>query len=538
MRTKRNIAMVMALLIATAALYGQFLWNPIVFDDLPFFMVDGQGNQPVSSYHFSPFELRSLPYATLAWGKAAFGLDLLHFRVENLLLHVAVVVSLFFFLEQLFDVIYSGQRATSSLSYRTLAFFAALLFALHPVATYAVGYLVQRTIVMATLFSLLAMLAYLRGSVRQKPLWLWASVPFYYLAVFSKEHAIMLPVVLVALTQLLHSDWQAKLKQRWAIFLAQGVVALFVIAVKRGIFGSIYEASAPEMLVDIDSALAYPLSLLTQSWLFFKYVGLWLFPNPAWMSVDMREPFAQSLWSPYLLAFIAFLAWGAGAFWLLLRRGQNGLLGLAMLFPWLMFMTELSTVRIQESFVLYRSYLWAAGASCILPLLLAKFNKQIALVIAAIVALAMFPVSMERLSTLSHPLLLWDDAEKLVAGRNNLPGMARIYNNRGLELLKIMRYDDAIKDFGLAIQLAPMMPSAYNNLGATYLEKGEWQTSIVFFDAAVRIMEESGKDWDSRPFLGRARAFERLGDTDNARRNYQISCRLAKKGCEKLQLVQ
>jgi len=263
------------------------------------------------------------------------------------------------------------------------------------------------------LFGLLAMLAYLHGSVRQKPLWLWMSVPLYYLAVFSKEHAIMLPAVLLALTVLLHDDWRAKLRQRWGVFVALAAIALFVIAAKRGVLGSVYEIDAPEML-DAESGLSYPLSVLTQAWLFFKYAGLWLFPNPAWTSIDMREPFAQSLLSPFALAFVAFLAWGAGAVWLLMKRGRAGLVGLAMLFPWLMFMTELSTVRIQESFVLYRSYLWAAGACCLLPVLLDKLDKKIASVIVAVVALALFPISMERLSSFSHPLLLWNDAEKLL----------------------------------------------------------------------------------------------------------------------------
>ncbi|MDP1997022.1 MAG: hypothetical protein Q8J90_07460, partial [Gallionella sp.] len=133
MQIGRTGLLLAILLCVIAALYGQFLWNPILFDDLLFFMADAQGNQPVSNYHFSLFELRSLPYATLAWGKAAFGLDMLHFRVENLLLHGAVSIALFFFMARLFYAVF-GARDDSLLCYRALAFCAALLFALHPVA--------------------------------------------------------------------------------------------------------------------------------------------------------------------------------------------------------------------------------------------------------------------------------------------------------------------------------------------------------------------------------------------------------------------
>ncbi|HEU0282467.1 MAG TPA: tetratricopeptide repeat protein, partial [Gallionella sp.] len=511
---------------------GRFVWNPIVFDDLPFFMVNDVGHQPVDDYRYSLFELRSLPYATLAWGKAAFGMDMLHFRMENLLLHGAVTIALFFFLTRLFDAIY-GVRADSLLSSRALAFFAALLFALHPVAVYAAGYLVQRTIVMATLFSLLAMLAYLHGSVRQKTLWLWASVPLYYLAVFSKEHAIMLPAVLLALTMLLHDDWRVKLRQRWDVFAALAVIALFVIAAKKGVLGSAYEIYAPEML-DAESGLNYPLSVLTQAWLFFKYLGLWLFPNPHWMSVDMREPFAQSLWSLYLPAFAAFLAWGVCAGWLLVRRGRLGLAGFAMLFPWLMFMTELSTVRIQENFVLYRSYLWAVGACCLLPVLLDKLDKRIASIIVAAVALAMFPVSMDRLASFGHPLLLWDDAEKLVKDRQYLPGVYRIYYNRGTELIKVDEYDAAIKDLTLAVALHPDWPFSYNNLGSAYMKKGDWRAAANAFTQVIEIAERKKMGVNPKSYYGRAVSFEVMGEIAKAREDYRVTCRLAKKGCEKL----
>lgn len=525
---------VLLLALATAALYGQFLWNPIIFDDVPFFMVDSEGKQQVSGYRFSWFELRSLPYATLAWSKEWFGLEVFYFRIENLLLHAAVVLALFFFLAGLFAAV-CGDHAKDNLSSRLTAFFAALLFALHPVATYAAGYLVQRTIIMATLFGLLAMLCYVHGSVRQNPLWLWMSVPFYYLAVFSKEHAIMLPVALLALTALLHEDWRVKLKERWGILVALAGIATFVLLSKKGLLGSVYEINASYFTREIDSELTYPLSVLTQSWLFFKYAALWVFPNPAWISIDMREPFARSLFSPYLLALTGFAVWGMGAFWLLLKRGRAGLAGFAMLFPWVMFFTELSTVRIQEVFVLYRSYLWVVGAFCLLPVIFAKCSVRMAAGVLAVIALAMFPISMERLMTFSHPVLLWDDAEKLVNGHTDLPGAHRIYFNRGTELSKIGKYDSAIADFKQALALAEGYAEVYGNMGATYFKKGDWQNAVVSFNTALDLLHQMGKPPNPRFIYGRALVFEKMGEMQKAQADYMVSCQLAKKGCEKLE---
>jgi len=529
---QRLVIYSLILVVFVIALYGQFLWNLIVFDDISFFTLDSDGNQPVSSYHFSLFELRSLPYATLGWTEAWFGLDLINFRIGNLLLHAAVVLTLFVFLARLFSFV-NEKNQQETISPQLAAFLAAMLFALHPVATYAVGYLVQRSIVMATLFSLLALGAYLKGSTQQKPLWLWLSVPLYYLAVFSKEHAIMLPAVLMALTVLLHDDWQAKLKQRWGMWLALMVIASVVVLARIGLIGSVYEISAPGMLQE--ASLAYPLSVITQAWLFFKYVFLWVIPNPAWMSIDMRESFAPALLSPYLIAASCFAAWGVGAVWLLLKRGLPGLAGFGLLFPWLMFMTEFSSVRIQEVFVLYRSYLWAPGAFCLLPVVLSKVNSRSAALLLVIIGLVIFPLqSMERLLTLSHPLLLWDDAEKLVKGRTELPGVDRIYYNRGNALFHVNLFDNAIADYQQVIALRSDFFQAHGNMGDAYFQKSDWSNAIAAYSRAIEIAKKNGMASSAHHFHGRAQALEAMGELDKAQSDYRESCRLANRGCEKV----
>jgi len=403
-----------------------------------------------------------------------------------------------------------------------------------PLATYAAGYLVQRTIIMATLFSLLAMLCYLHGSLRHKTLWLWLCVPLYYLAVFSKEHAIMLPAVLLVLTVLLYKDWWEQLRKRFAIFAALTAIAIFVLLARKGLLGSVYEVNAPYLLMGLDSEFAYPLSILTQSWLFFKYALLWFLPYSAWLSIDMREYFAQSLFSPYLIALLSFFVWGGVGLWLLLKRGRIGLFGFALLFPWLMFFTEFSTVRIQEVFVLYRSYLWAAGACCLLPAVFYKVNVRMASFFLTAIAIGFFTISLDRLATFSHPLLLWDDAIKLVEGRIDVPGANRIYYNRGTELTKLGRNELAIADFKQSITLAPGYADVYGNMGVAYSNDRNWEYAIQSFDTAIGIVRQKHDPTNPRFIYGRALALEKMGDIEKARDDYVISCRLVRMGCDKL----
>lgn len=524
---------VLVLMVCVGGLYGQFLGNPIIFDDLYFFIVDANGTQPVDSYVFSLFGLRSLPYATLTWTKNLFGLDLVNFRLGNLFLHMATVLALYAFVKYILAVAYTG-KTSEAMTASQGAFLAAFLFALHPLAIYAVGYLVQRTILMATLFSLLAMFVYAKGSLENKPGWLWLSVPLYYLAVFSKEHAIMLVAVLGALTVFLHADWRTKLRVHWPLFAVLAMIAVGVVWSRKEMAGYAYEPDAKAMLGLESGPLAYPLSVITQCGLFFKYVALWLVPNTAWTSIDMRETFVQSLLSPHALAVPAYIAWGAVAVWLMFKRGNKGLLGLAMLFPWLMFLTELYSVRIQEPFVLYRSYLWASAGFMAVPVLLAGVNRKMLTLVFAAVGLTLLMLSMERMMTFSNPILVWEDARKLVEKTPHALGAERIYYNLGRHQLLNDMLVPSEQNLSKAIAIDHNFAQAHGALGAVYVKQRLWDKSISEYSLASAINKKLGEAPSSVYLVGRARAYEGAGQLDKAIADYLEACKIDQRVCETL----
>jgi len=382
----------------------------------------------------------------------------------------------------------------------------------------------------------LAVSSYLKGSLQRSQRWLWLSVVLYYFSAFSKEHAIMLVLVFPLITVVLFKDWPQRLKQGIWVQISLFLVAFTVLLMRTSYVGVVYELGASKILALAPLAHPWVSSVLTQCWLFFKYLGLWLLPNPAWMSIDMREPLAQSWQSVYLLAPLAYLVWGATGLWLVLRRGRLALAGLAMLYPWLLFGTELAAVRIQEPFVLYRSYLWLAGGIALafsaLPPVMVKGAKPWALV--AVFGLFLFGLSMDRLLSFSHPLLLWDDAEKLVHQRQELPGAARIYYNRGTEYLKWGELARAQDDLKTAVRLQPAYHEAYGNLGVVYLKKQQWQDAADAFDNALAHSTVAESDPQGRYYSGRAQAREQLQDTAQARLDYEKACRIAGRNCDKV----
>src|SRR5262249_62103881 len=113
---------------------------------------------------------------------------------------------------------------------------------------------------------------------------------------------------------------------------------------------------------------------------------LWMVPTPAWMSSDMREPPATSLFSwPYCAAVIAFVCYPIAAICMAMRGGRIGVAGWVLAYPWLMFVTELATARVQEPFVLYRAYLWFPLFGVFLPLALERARPWVSSVAVAIV---------------------------------------------------------------------------------------------------------------------------------------------------------
>jgi tetratricopeptide (TPR) repeat protein len=520
-----------------AALYGSFLWNPVVFDDIYFF--NGTLHAGYLGKIFS-FQLRWLPYATFEWTRALLGLDLIWFHLGNLLLHIANVILLFLFLRRLFELVLPAEPAGAGpLSARRLAFFASLIFAVHPAAVYAVAYLSQRSILMATFFTLTMLYLFMDAVARDSRWRLMASAGAYLLAGLSKEHTIMAPAVALALLFLLRQPCGQLFRRVWPVFVLYAAIGLFIVfqVKSQNIIGQAYEINGSDMLArlakqdpNFDRTLAYPLSAITQSFLFFKYLLLWIAPNPAWMSIDMVERFATRLWSwPYIAGSVAFVLYPVIALRLLLRRGSAGLCGFGLLWPWLLFATELSTVRIQESFVIYRSYLWMAGWFAVLPFFLQKWPARRATAALVAIVLLMMPMTWNRLSTFSHPLLLWDDAASLLGSKQDRPGVERIYHNRGIAFAGLKLYPRAIEDYSKAIALYPDYSYAYHDRGAAYFYSKQYRQAVEDFGRAIALKPDNDLS-----YLGRGMAYEALGDPGAARLDYQKIClRGFAQGCGK-----
>jgi tetratricopeptide (TPR) repeat protein len=227
--------------------------------------------------------------------------------------------------------------------------------------------------------------------------------------------------------------------------------------------------------------------VINQGLLFFRYLLAWLLPVPGWMSIDLRYAFPASLTSlPHAAGFLAWLGWPALAAALLLRRGRAGLAGFAMLAPWLLALPEFATVRVQEPFVLYRSYLWMSLLPAAIPALVAKLDPRwgYALLIAA--CLALLPPFFGRLETFSGEFKLWDDAVR----KNTDPAapyVDRGVRNRGVAHYHAGRFREALHDFNRALELDPHNLRTLQLRGALFVRTGQHERALADLGRALEL---------------------------------------------------
>ncbi|MBI5921562.1 MAG: hypothetical protein HY847_07895 [Betaproteobacteria bacterium] len=498
-----------------AALYGPHLDAPLVFDDIDFF-----ASNFVARYggEFSPLMLRFWAYASFAFQHIVFGNDAAGFRLVNVALHLMVGASLYLFMRTLLGIalpgpLESGTAPGSDFGQCLAIWFSVALFLFHPITVYGVAYLVGRSVVMATLFSLLMWWAHLRGVDSGKPAWFALALLFYYLALYSKEHSVMAPAV-AGLLSLLAARVVARRGLLVLVFLSYLALAVTVLIAHRETIANAYEP----LLGTIPHA--YLASVLTQAALFFKYLFLWWIPLPSLMSIDMREPLAGigtvSAWL-WLAGFIVYLT---AAFGLLLRKGRIGLLGFALLAPALLFMTEFSSVRIQESFVLSRSYLWLPPMFLAWPLMfgLIRDRRWLWLLVMALAAL-LCCLAVNRLNTFASAFTLWDEAIQLAERRGDTWFRDRQYVNRGGTYLATGQVQLALQDFERALQWNPTQALALLGQGRALARLGKTQQALVSYDQA--LVAKPG--W-VEAYLARAELRSKSGETAAAAADYRQAC--------------
>lgn len=483
------------LFLAVLGVYLPGLHNALVFDDLRL----GDGTIFGEYGSLLQFKQRMLSYGSFVWVQDLLGEGWWKQRLVNLALHLGVVAALYLLLKALVGTAHFPQEFEEHEYFecsRTAALRVGVaLFALNPVAVYAVAYLAQRSIVMATLFAVLACWMFVRGLQTGTGAWFACALLSYVAAVLSKEYAVMTAAMTVPLYIYIQ-------RPAWKQIALVAGAALVVLAVAVGLFWGIYGNVLGRLFDPQSIALAqqleavrpgvtlqmYPLSILNEAALFFTYGLLWVLPNVQWMSIDPRPAFPLGFGSPWhLLGAVAYVVLLGASLWLVVRRSNLwGLAGLLLLFPLLWYFTEFSTVWVQDPFVLYRSYLWAVALPGLAAIVLTGFKPRSIYILGAVLGLVFGALALERVASLKDAGTAWGDAAEKI-DRNapaNAVGRSRAFLNLGAYQLEKGLLPQAERAFATADALGDPQGNARFNTGVVLQQQNKHAQALQAFDAA------------------------------------------------------
>lgn len=258
------------------------------------------------------------------------GLDPATFKTTSLAIHALTALALAWFLR---DLLKAAGVANNRAQLAALAM--ALAWALHPLQVSSVLYIVQRMQTLATLFSLLALWAYLRARQTQiegragREGWILAGM-LWALAVGCKEDAVLLPAYLLVLEltvlrfRAADSGFGRKLQRGYLIATMLGAALFLLVVVPHYWSWNTYSGR------DFSSIER----LLTQGRVLCMYLWQMLVPLPSHMPFyyDWFQP-SRSLSQPWttLLAWLLLSAL-LGAAWHFRHRRPLFALGVLLFF--------------------------------------------------------------------------------------------------------------------------------------------------------------------------------------------------------------
>ncbi len=328
----------LALVLLVAMVYWPGLTGPFLFDDFPALVSNARvhvvaGDWPAlwrAATSFDPGGTgRQLAMASFGLNHMLGGLEPWGWKLGGLLVHLLNALLVYVLCLRLLAL--AGVQQWLRLS----AFAVALLWAVHPLQVSTVLYVVQRMETLCLTFTLLALLAYLRGRTAQLAglrgwPWLLVCGLCFVLALGAKESALLLPLYTLALELTLLEFAGATVGQRrfwrWGYGAGCTVALLLFVAVALPYYGG----SASYEWRDFSASER----VLSQLRILPLYLGQMLLPLPASMTFYYDDFVAStSLLQPWttlagglLLAGLLALAW-----WLR-RRAPLAALGIFWFF--------------------------------------------------------------------------------------------------------------------------------------------------------------------------------------------------------------
>ena len=261
--------------------------------------------------------VRPVVYLSIMLNYAVSGLNVVGWHSFNIGVHI--INSIFVYLFILWTLTLPVFRDTFVEKAKRMALFGALLFAVHPVQTESVTYIISRTELLATCFYLATFLLFIKGARTGKFSSVLGMFGTALLAMGSKEWAVTLPAMLALYDFLFFSEGKLKpVLSRWHIYLLTAIPWVIVLT-KMDLMATGGSAGIGFNIVSTKgiTAWTYLLTSLNVLWTYLRLLVL-----PIHQNLDYDYPIAMSLFEfPTVLSFLGHVAVVAAAFLLYKKKG-------------------------------------------------------------------------------------------------------------------------------------------------------------------------------------------------------------------------
>jgi tetratricopeptide (TPR) repeat protein len=450
---------------------------------------------------------RPLVHLTLAANHALGGLEPRGYHRFNVAVHALAALALFGVVRRTLARPGFGPRTRAAAA--PLALAVALLWAVHPLQTQSVTYVIQRAESMMGLFYLLTIYCVIRGAettrAGSRVGWQAAAVLAAALGMASKGIMVTAPVMVLLYDRFfLAGSFRGALAVRWKLYA--GLAATWGILVATGVVASALDPTGTgSSTVGLSIREMTPLGYaLTQPAVVLHYLQLAAWPNR--LCLDYLWPVAAGAGTivPPLLALLAIAAvaaWGA------LRWRW---VGFAALWFGLVLLPTSSIVPIKDLAVEHRMYLplaaiaaiAVAGGAALLDRLVergaiaARAAVPAGVAAVALAAVALGATTHRRNRIYHDAVTMWAD---VVEAR---PANVRGWTNLGNALDAEQRTADAVEAYRRALQITPLPPlserdpayvTAHYNLGIALFNAGELEAAMTQCRAALDLHPRHAK---------------------------------------------
>ncbi len=390
---------------------------------------------------------RPVSYLSFAINYYFGGLNVFGYHLVNFIIHFFAAFFLYLFLYSTLKLPALNGRYEQHA--HPIALLSAVLWAINPVNTYAVTYIVQRMSSMAALFYIMTMYFYLKGRTSDNKK---NAVILYVLSGISavmafgtKENAVMLPASLAVYDLLLIQGLTKDNLKKSLIIIA--VAGLFIILI-----GIAYNKSLTAILSYDNRSFTMLERLYTQPRVLLFYISLLLYPITSRLMLVHDFEISKSLFQPWTTG-VAILSIIAIVFFALWRSRKSPLISFCILFFFMNHFIEGSFISLELVYE-HRNYLpsmlfFVPIAIFIINLMNSFINRKwllaiLSLAITCLITIEGITVYLQN-NIMNDEITMWsDNAEKA-------PNVYHVRQNHAMALFNAGRLQESFDEAKNAI---------------------------------------------------------------------------------------